>query len=115
MRALGEPPMRVLLPPAWITPVTVTWIRSFRRSPPAAGDGPHPQEIDQPVPPHRVTAPARRTRGGDTVRSSTVEGSPPEVGPPSSTRSICAICSPNAPRAARAVAGGGSPERLALG
>src|SRR3990172_7135295 len=38
-RALGSPPIRVLLPPAWITPVTATApsLRQFERAP---ADGP---------------------------------------------------------------------------
>src|SRR3989304_7484473 len=47
-RALGSPPIRVLLPPAWITPVTATApsLRQFERAPaddPRRGDRPaHP-------------------------------------------------------------------------
>src|SRR5438094_7881578 len=84
--ALGRPPMRVLLPPAWMTPVTLTR--------------------------HTFTAPWRRTRGGSTVVSRTVEGSPPAVGPPSSTRSIA---SRKYASTADAVVGGSSPFGLALG
>src|SRR5689334_4766252 len=33
INALGWPPMRVLLPPAWMTPVTLTTMRSYRHRP----------------------------------------------------------------------------------
>src|SRR5207244_2209518 len=84
--AVGRPPMRVLSPPAWMTPVTLTR--------------------------HTFTAPWRRTRGGSTVVSRIVEGSPPAVGPPSSTRSIA---SRKYASTADAVVGGSSPLGLALG
>src|SRR5205823_6585217 len=48
-----------------------------------------PAGLDDARDSHRetVTAPCRITRGGPTVTSTTVEGAPPGVGPPSSTRS----------------------------
>src|SRR5207247_11424559 len=61
---------------------------------------------------HTDTAPWRRTRGGSTVVSRTVEGSPPAVAPPSTTRSIA---SRKYASTADAVVGGSSPLGLALG
>src|SRR5439155_301524 len=63
-------------------------------------------------PDQTFTAPRRRTRGGSTVVSRTVEASPPAVGPPSSTRSTA---SPKYASTADAVVGGSSPLGLALG
>ena len=61
---------------------------------------------------HRATAPARRTSGGDTVRSSTVEGSPPGVGPPSRTTSSSPS---NTARTSSAVVGGGCAGAVGAG
>src|SRR5256712_827016 len=82
--ALGRPPMRVLLPPAWMTPVTLTR--------------------------HTFTAPWRRTRGGSTVVSRILEGPPPALGPPSSTRTIAPPKYASTPDAG---AGGSRPLGLA--
>jgi len=58
-----------------------------------------------------VIRPARTIWGGSTVTSSTVDGNPPGVAPPSRTRSIS---SPNAVLTVSAVVAGAAPDRLAL-
>src|SRR5207249_1795440 len=57
------------------------------------------------------THPSRMSRGGLTVVSTTVVGSPPGVGPPLTIRSTSA---PNARSTSSAVVAGGCPVRFAL-
>jgi hypothetical protein len=58
------------------------------------------------------TAPARKIRGGETVRSTSVDGVPPGVGPASR---IASMASPRPARTSSPVRGGGAPDGLALG
>src|SRR5512146_2201062 len=63
MSALGQPPMRVLFPPAWMTPVTLIRRPSYRHGP-LAQDARRPHRA---IGDRRAGAPCRRASVEDEV------------------------------------------------